>query len=125
MAFMSGPCAALATREQNQQHHEKADPEVPIDRIDGGKSVLRDHVERYADEGSIELPDTADDEHDKDGAGALEAEHAQTDKLCRLSDERSGDSGQRRRQGVGHEFALIDRRADCLHAQHVLANTHQ
>ena len=65
-----------------------------------GKSVLRDHVERHADERAIKPPDAADDQHDQDGARALEAQQLEPDELRRLRDQRAGDAGERGRDRV-------------------------
>ena len=73
-----------AAREHHHQHQQQADPEIPVDRIDLGEAVLRDHVERHADEGAIEPPDAAQDQHDDDVAGAVEAQHIERDELRRL-----------------------------------------
>src|SRR6266446_2013860 len=78
-----------ATAEQHDDHHQQPDPEIPVDRLDLRKAILRDHVERHADERAIEPPDPADDQHDQHPAGAIETEGAEPDKLRRLRDQRA------------------------------------
>ncbi len=114
-----------AAREHHDEHQQEADPEQPIGRIVLGELVLRDHVERRADEGAVEPADAAEDQHDEDGAGELEAQDLQPDELGRLGEEAAGDAGERRRDRVDAQAAQEDRRADRMHAHLVLADAGQ
>ncbi len=51
--------------KHHDQHQQQADPEIPVGGIQLGEAVLRDHVERRADEGAVEPPDAAEDQHDQ------------------------------------------------------------
>src|SRR6516164_7172016 len=111
-----------AAGEEHEEHHEQPNPEIPINRVDRGETVLRDHVERDADERAIKPPDPADDQHDEDRAGTVEAKKAEGDELRRLRDQRARHPGQCRRNRVDDETAAGDRRADRMHTQDILTN---
>src|SRR5205823_2750126 len=83
-----------AASKDDDKNHQEPDPEIPIDRVDLGEAVLRDHVERHADERAVKPPDTPDDQHDQNGSGAFERQKAEADELCRLRDQAAGDTGQ-------------------------------
>ena len=103
----------------------RPEPEEPVDRIGLGKLVLGDHENRRADEGAVEPADAAEDEHDEDGAGALEADDVEADELRRLREQAAGDAGEHGGDRVRGDEAPAHRRADRMHAHHVLANPGQ
>ena len=73
-AKTGSPAEDAVAREQHDDHEQQSDPELPVHRIDARQDVLRDHVDRRADERAVEPSGAAQHQHDHDLRGTRKAE---------------------------------------------------
>ena len=109
-------------RKQRDQHQQQAEPELPGGRIDLRQEMRERHVGDRADERAVEPAVAAEHQHDQHGRGAVEPERAQVHVGIGLRPQAARDAGDRGRDRVAGDEPRAHRRADRVHAQHVLAD---
>ena len=109
-------------REQRDQHQQQAKPELPRGGIDLGEEMRERQVDDGADERAVEAAVAAEHQDDEHGRRAIEAERREVHIGVGLRPQAAGDPGDRRRDRVAGDQPPVHRRADGMHAQHVLAD---
>ena len=109
-------------REQRDQHQQQPEAELPGGGIDLRQEVRERHVGDGADERAVEPAIAAEHQDDQHGGGAIEAERGEVHVGVGLRPQAAGDAGDRRRDRVAGDQPPVHRRADRVHAQHVLAD---
>ena len=121
VSWSHSPMHAVA-REQRDQHQQQAEAELPGGRIDLRQEMRERHVDDGADERAVEAAVAAEHQDDQHGGGAVEAERREVHIGVGLRPQSAGDAGDRGRDGVAGDQPPVHRRADRVHAQHVLAD---
>ena len=94
-----------AAREQHDDDQQEAEPELPVDRVQVGQVVVRDHEHGRADEAAVEAPGAAQHQHDHEIGGARKAEHVEADELRGLREQPARDAGHRGADRVDRDQA--------------------
>src|SRR5688572_19975498 len=112
-------------QEHHHRHQQQADPEVPVLRVQARELVARHHVDDGADQAAVEPAGAAEDQDHQDVRRAAKREGFQRDRGSGVREQRAGDAGHHRGDGVGLAQVRAARRADRRHAHRVLADAAQ
>ena len=86
--------------DENDDHQQEPDPEIPVLRVHVGELVARQQEDDRADDAAVEPAGAAEDQHDDDVGGALEAQRVERHGVGGLREQRAGDAGHRGRDRV-------------------------
>src|SRR5246127_5748469 len=118
-AHAAGPQRDAFAADQDDQDQDETDPELPILRGQIGNPVLHQLEDHGSDQPAVEIAGAADDEHEQEIGGAFEGKYVERGKGGGLRQQRAGNPGVERGEGVDGHQPRVDRNADRGGAQRI------
>jgi hypothetical protein len=110
-----------ARREEHDGEQQQAEPDRPVLR-EAGKHFFQAQQDDRADDAAVEIADTADDDHDQQGAGLGPLQQVGAGQSGQVGEQRAGEPGQGTTEREADQAVAENRVAERLHARFVFAD---